>query len=362
MSIAHPTCVSIRAKSSPGEQCTNKAKPGTEWCGKHQTTQIRFVPPTTPTPEPKQPEPKPKSKPEVTKPTIRFVYVEPGHEKKTTAVCSIQQCWNRWIARRCGPLLHFREKSNNPYDFFSADAIVDIPLRDFVSFVTTDGKGYSMDIKSANSLLEFATKSGKPALNPFNRAPLPPSVFRRVRLHKRSVVASASATVATISWTPLVPHTDEQRDSLETTDVFQKFEAMGYYTDPAWFLNLTRVDLQRFYVELADIWNHRAGLSPQDRERIVPGGIRPFQTPISTLRHLTQKALRPILLKACSRLTTSATATSDRQLGVLYVLGSLALLSEGARIAYPGLMFTPGVTRQSVTTGEMVVDPAVHIH
>jgi len=362
MSIAHTTCVSIRAKSSPGEQCTNKAKPGSEWCGKHQTAQIRFVATLSSSAPASSAQPKPQPKP---KPQSRFVYVEPGNEKKQTAVRTIQQCWHRWIARRCGPLLYFREKSNNPYDFFSADAIMDIPLRDFVSFVTTDGKGYSMDIKSANSLLEFATKSGKPALNPFNRAPLPQSVVRRVTLHKRTAAAAAvAAGAATISWTPLVPQTDEQRDSLETTDVFQKFEAMGYYTDPTWFLNLTRVDLQRFYVELADIWNHRAGLSPQDRERIVPGGVsaRPFQIPLSTLRHLTQKALRPILLKACSRLTTSATATSDRQLGVLYVLGSLALLSEGARIAYPGLMFTPGVTRQSLTTGEMVIDPAVHFH
>jgi hypothetical protein len=119
-------------------------------------------------------------------------------------------------------------------------------------------------------------------------------------------------------------------------------------------MDLSRQELQRFYMELADIWFHRASLSPQDRQRIVPGR-NPFSVPVSTSLIMQQKALRPLILATCLAIVSAAPVRSDKQLGVMYVLGSLSIVSAGAGVAYPWLveMFSPGVTR--IVGSELVV-------
>ena len=119
-------------------------------------------------------------------------------------------------------------------------------------------------------------------------------------------------------------------------------------------MDLSRLELQRFYLELADIWFHRATLSPTDRLRIAPGPT-PFSVPVYTALIMQQKALRPMVLNTCRLLVSSAAARSDKQLGVMYILGSLSVVSAGAGVAYPWLvdMFSPGVTR--IVGTELVV-------
>jgi hypothetical protein len=313
-------CANIRAKTHPGERCSAAAKPGTEWCGRHQSTKVRFAAvaaaaAAAPAAGPGAP----------SRPTIA----------KELAVSRIRRVWSRWIARRAGPLRSHPELSNNPYDFFSSDPVTEIPLRDFVSFVDA-GKGYVMDAKSAISLLDHAKKAGETPMNPFNRAPLPPLFLRRLTRH-----------TSVKSWTTLQPVTEEQAVSLTATDVFSCMEMLGYYTDPSWFMNLSRVQLQQLYLELLDIWHHRAMLTPTDRQRIVPGVARPFPVAATTALVMQQKALRPLLLGSCKLLVSAAAARSDKQLGIMYVLGALCLVSATAGAAYPWLVeiFSPGATR-----------------
>ncbi len=251
------------------------------------------------------------------------------------------------MARRAGPLLWFREESNNPNDFYSGDPVTDIPIQDFVSFVD-GGKGYVMDIKSAQSLVTHAGTS--PALNPFNRAQLPALFHKRLRLHKGKEV-----------WTGLHGTTIAQTIGLATTDLFRTIEDLGYYTDPSWIEELTRISLIRVYIELADIWYHRATLRTSDRNRIVPGTIRPFRVPIIEAGRQGEAALRPLVIETCHMLVSKASDRADRQLGVMYVMGALSIVSEGAAMAYPWIveMFSPGVTRITADGRVGVVHPMI---
>ena len=329
-------CASIRGKTYPGEQCSSKPIAGTEWCGKHKTTLIRFAAIT--------------GLNEITSGhAIEHVLAcrSPASDmSKAIATSKISSAISRWLARRSGPLLWFREESNNPFDFFSSDPVAEIPLKDFVSFV--DGcKGYIMDIKSAASLLDHAAKNNEEPTNPFNRAALPALFLKRVGRRSKK------------QWKLLEPTSEAQKVALAITDVFRMIEDLGYYTDPSWFIGLDRRGLQRFYMELADIWFHRAALSSHDRHRISPGRS-PFTVPINTALVMTQKALRPLLLNTCRLLVSASSSRSDKQLGVMFVLGSLSLVSEGTGSAYPWLVdqFSPGVTR--VVGNEIVVlHPAV---
>ncbi len=305
-------CISIRAKGHPEDRCTYAALSGGEWCGRHtkQAEHVRFA--------------------EKIQHVISFA---PSIEKQV-ATGKINRAWNRYIARRAGPLLRFREESNNPFDFFSSDPVNEIPIRDFISFVD-GGKGYIMDIKSAISLIEHAVKEGGEPVNPFNRSLIPSLFYKRLKLHG-----------PTTTWSNLQAISEEQKFSLATTDVFRLIEDLGYYTNPQWFLDMSQQRLQQLYIELADVWYHRAGLSNTDRERIVPG-TTPFSTPVPTILIMRQKALRPLLLELCKKLVSSAVAKSDKQLGVMYIIGSMALIGSGAIVAYPWLaeMFSPGATR-----------------
>lgn len=355
----NPICNSIRSKAHPGEQCSHRALPGSEWCGVHkkQAHPTRFVAPAVASATPATPATPattspdiiehshgPASPPKVTPKKIAVsVTREATAAQQLTLASRVGPVWRRWLARRAGPLLRFREESNNPYDFFSSDPVEEIPLRDFVSFVDA-GKGYIMDIKSAVSLLEHAAKSSETPVNPFNRAPLPAVFKSRVARHGKtahweSLAASAVAGAGGPS--------AGSSETLAITDTFRSMEDLGYYTDPEWFTELSRLQLQRMYLELADIWYHRAGLSGADRNRIVPLPANPFTTPVATVLVMQQRALRPVLLKTCQLLVSSASARGDRQTGVMYVLGVLAMVSAGASAAYPWLveMLSPGVSR-----------------
>jgi hypothetical protein len=271
-----------------------------------------------------------------------------------SAAHRIFRVWRRWLARRAGPLLWARAESNNPYDFFSSDPVVEIPLRDVVSFVDADRKGYIMDIKSATSLLEHAAKSGEPPTNPFNRAPLPALFLHRVALHGPRIKG----------WAALIPKTEAQALGLAATDVFRHFDDLGYYTDPAWFLELSRAQLQQLYIEIADIWYHRATLSGADRARIVPPPARTLPMPVTTVLVMTQKALQKVLLESCRLLVSASSAKPDRQLGAMYVLGALAIVSGRTAVAYPWLaeMFTPGITRILPSGQVSVLHPSVLVY
>jgi hypothetical protein len=317
-------CASIRSKTHPGERCTAKARSGTEWCGRHTSSCVRFVGPT---------------------PTV-LVPAPTGNAAQT-----IFTAWRRWLARRAGPLVFCRSEANNPFDFFSSDPVEEIPLRDFISFVDLDGKGYAMDIKSATSLIEHAKKSSETPMNPFNRSPLPSAFLTRVRRH-----------CSVGGWETLKPKSEAEKLSLAATDLFRTMEDLGYYTDPAWLLDLSRPQLQQLYIELADIWYHRAGLSGTDRLRIVPPPRRAFPLPVTTVLAMQPRALRPLLIETCTSLVSTAAIRSDKQLGAMYILGALSIVCPATGIGYPWLteMFSPGVTRiHPVTASLQILHPGV---
>lgn len=335
------TCASVRSKKEIGIQCLAKAVAGSEWCGKHKTSQVRYVPVQVETIEHVQ-RSSVKANPSQANPS----QANPSRADLIQSVLTIQRTWRSWLARRCGPLLHFKTEANNPFDFFSSDPIADISLRDFISFVDS-GKGYIMDIKSMSSLLEHAQKTGEVPANPFNRNSLSDLFLRRYRRH--------IGKKGPILWTGLQAISEAQKHELAVTDIFRSLEDLGNYTNPEWFIGLSTIGLQRLYIELADIWYHRATLAHTDRLRIVPPPLTAFKIPVTTVLIMRPRALKPLLIETCQTLVTAAASKSDRQLGGMYILGALTLVSEGAAAAFPWLleMFSPGVSR--AVNGQLMI-------
>jgi len=235
------------------------------------------------------------------------------------ACTCIQRRWLRFLAKRCGPLLKLRDKSMNSVDFYTEDAIHEIPLQFFVSFVDAS-RGYSMDIRSAMSLITYAERVKEPALNPFTRAPLTPVFLRRITLVKKVPKFITAPTSF----------------SVKITDVFCAISDLGYYTNPAWFSDLNANSLKRLYAALVEIWVHRARLSQRDRARIC--SANPFKYNFRAIDAMNMHDLQRVVLDVCELFVTSAVERSDRQLGAIYVLGCLAMVSRGAALANPGLL------------------------
>jgi hypothetical protein len=299
-------CISIRGKEKTKERCPYKSKAGESWCGHHA------------------------------KQKIRVAFVAPG-----TNIARIKNAWRRYIARRAGPLLWVREESNNPTDFYTTEPVETIPLQSFVSFVDKSGKGYIMNIESAVALVLHAHSAGEEPLNPFNREPLPAIFLRRILRHKPTKDANP-IPVATI------------------IDLFRTMEDLGYYTDPTWLSDLTHVDLVRLYIELAHIWHTSAGLTVADRYRIVPIQTHLFMVPVRTIPTMDSGALKQLILDTCKLFVSSATTQSDRQLGVMYVIGALSIIHRRARQAYPWMFesVAPGVTRNGGGGQLIILHPA----
>jgi hypothetical protein len=337
-------CLSIRGKKYPTERCSFKSVAGEIWCARHlhQKEPVRF-------------DSKKGAKicvEKVSEDIVHHLYPSlhridiPDH----VAWQRIAFAWRRWFARRAGPLVRFRELSNNPNDFYSSDSVMDISLHNFISFVDNDRKGYCMHISSAVALVTHAAKEKESPLNPFNRNPLPPVFLRRIALHGK---------VSSIKH--LRGFTDEEQLSLDTTDVFRLMEDLGHYTDPSWFLELSRLQLIQFYIEIIDIWKYRAGLSAEDRVRLIPSG-NPFQISAKNAIIMTQYALQRLILNTCRMFVSSASTQGDRRTGALYILGVLTLLHEGARNAYPWIaeMFLPGIT--SIQGHQIIVSQNIILH
>jgi hypothetical protein len=175
-----------------------------------------------------------------------------------------------------------------------------------------------MDVRSAVSLVTYAERVKEPALNPFTRAQLTPVFLRRIAMSKHVFVTAPTSF------------------SVKITDVFCTISDLGYYTNPAWFSLLNEHALKRVYSALVELWFHRAGLSQQERARICP--VNPFKYQIRTVNAMNLHDLQRVVLDVCERFVTSAPERSDRQLGAIYVLGCLAIVSRGAALANPGLL------------------------
>ena len=330
-----PVCKNIRSRRHPDQRCPNPATNG-EFCG------IHF----------KHPRPfQTKTQLALAQTNEICVSVPLQPEKHVRLI----QKWWRWkgrlsIMKRQGPARWYREISTNTSDFFSMEDIVGISGEYLFSFADTDKIVYSFDIRSFASLMEKNTEG--PLLNPYNRQPISDTVKTKATIFIRWCRKKGIDT----RWAPILPATPDQRFQMKVTDIFQKIDELNYYTNPSWFINLTVDNLRCFYIELYDIWSHRAELSTEMRNTIIPSPARPFRYSVREV--IVQRSLdnlRKINLDMIRMFISAAVERSDRILGAMYVITALTLVSKECAETYPWLheSAVPGIyARYRYLTGE----------
>ena len=263
------------------------------------------------------------------------------HISQLHFVSIIHRWWRKKIIRICnelrGPAKFNRRLCINVTDFYTCDDIQDIDFSSFFSYKDdTDGKIYGFDIASFNELYK---KTQSNIINPYTRIPIKADVISRFKRLLRIVRASKGYIEPEQTGFVHIPAfiTVEQR----AYQVFQNIDALGYYTNCSWFLNLTRENLIYFVRHMFDIWNYRANISNQLRYEIYPYG-HPFVQNgflVNMLNYsvITNTEIKELLLDIIVKLSTSGIDENRKYIGASYVLSALTLVSDEAADALPWL-------------------------
>uniref|UniRef100_A0A6C0DR07 Uncharacterized protein n=1 Tax=viral metagenome TaxID=1070528 RepID=A0A6C0DR07_9ZZZZ len=319
-------CKNIRSRRHPDRRCPNPATNG-DYCGVH----YKF-----PRPFQTQSQIGLRKSSESNDIVIPVDPVEPTRR--------IQRWWALYRGlrgfNRQGPARWLRTASTNSADFYSMEEITDISGSYVFSFADTDKIVYAFDIRSFATLLEKAGK--EPPQNPYNRQPI---AARTVTKALAYIKWSRKHGIDT-RWAPIEPTTPDQQFGLRVTDLFQKIDELSYYTNTAWFTGMSADDHRCFYVELHDIWFHRAELSNEMRNTIIPPPARPFRLLIREVVALKSlEILRKTNLDLIRMFVSAATDRSDRSLGAMYVLTAMTLVNQDCAAQYPWMFesATPGI-------------------
>jgi hypothetical protein len=318
-----PLCKNIRSRRHPDQRCSNPATNG-DYCGVHN----------------KHPRP----------------FVQEGEQKQVNEIISLPinttlsaKKIKGWLKKRAnikknkrqGPAYSVPEVSNNTTDFFSMEEISTIPKSMLFSFIDEEKKVYSFDVRSIAMLLEQKPEDGE-YKNPYTRQAISEANLQKAMKFIRWCRKKGIDT----RWKPIEPSSPDQAFQLKVTDLFQKIDELSYYTNAQWFIKLSISGLRRFYVELNDIWYHRAGLTNEMRSIIIPAPARPFRFTIREVLGLKNiELLRKINLDMIRMFISAAKEKSDRGIGAMYVLTALTLVSKDCAGAYPWLFESamPGV-------------------
>jgi hypothetical protein len=256
---------------------------------------------------------------------------------KSSKVCIIQRAWRKklWsiVYKLIGPAAYNRSLCVNTTDFFTRQPLIDIEWNQFISLKDIEeNKIYGFDIMS---LYQLFKKTQKAALNPYTRISIhkyKPRLKRLIRI-LRILGQPACINIEQENFTDM-----KQQQELVATSLFQEINRLGNYTDPMWFMRLSRHSLIKFIRELRDIWYYRAQLSPHVQREICPPAGAPFRDGmVYILSTQSMEEIRDTALYNIRMMVTIGSNDDFKTLGAYYVLCALTLVSDEARNALPWL-------------------------
>jgi len=253
-------------------------------------------------------------------------------------ITKIQKIFRGFIAKKYitlhGPAYQNRKLCTNNCDFVTMELLEDISLEQFISYKDIDGFIYGFDI---GSLYNMITKH-QDIKNPYNRNDMPPFVFQNIKnMIRLSKLLNINVNLAFEDDTKNV--SNEKNIELRALSLFQHIDSLGNYSNPQWFLSLTKIQLIKFMRELIDIWDYRAQLSLEVKYNICPPTGDPFRS--INIYYLQSEqninSIRNIMLEVLEKVVHSGIDRDSKSLGAYYVLGALTLVNNSAANALPWL-------------------------
>jgi hypothetical protein len=234
-----------------------------------------------------------------------------------------------------------RENCVNDTDFYTLEPLDEIPYLYFIKYVDAS-HNYGFDIKS---LCTLATKNKK-FENPYNRENLKPTFgAKMVRVVKLTnilfpgndlMMDIANVYESTMprpaeTFSAFFQNLDQLSLEQRITNLFIHIDSLGNYTNKEWLTQLTEDRRYYLVVKINQLWNK---ISPALRQKICPH-ISPFSTGFFGISpaHISTE----MIVKMAEVLVYSGIDSEHKQLGAMYFLSGLTLVSLNARNQMPWL-------------------------
>ena len=247
----------------------------------------------------------------------------------------IQKMYRGYLHRKSiilrGNALKNRSISVNTEDFLTMDEVKIIPVIQFYSY-TTNNSTFSFDMISIYKIIS----SPKPQ-NPYNREIISQETINEIQQLIRISRAIQQPINLSIP-TENIEISLQKSIELRALDLFQTINSLGNYSEPIWFLSLTKMQLLKFYRELFDIWNYRASLTDEIKKNICFPNGNPFNMDrLYIYTDLTLEQIQTKILTIIDRMINMGIDQDSKSLGAYYVLASLTLVSYNAATTMPWL-------------------------
>lgn len=227
-----------------------------------------------------------------------------------------------------GPSLFNRENINNEYDFLTCENVADIPNDKFFSYKDLDGFIYAFNIGSIKYLIEHRDN------NPYNRNLFPDDVIRNFK----KLVKLEESLGKDLNFKFDEPVSKYQKMKQKCVEIFQRFDHLEHYSQVDWFLNIPLNNLKKLYAEIEDIWNYRAMLSKNAQKKYVKDG-KAFQYSISSINKINNiLKLQKILLNEFHKFAFDGETREDCITSTYWILTGLTLVSPEAAAGLPYLV------------------------
>ncbi len=251
------------------------------------------------------------------------LYFNNNTQYNVKKIIIIQSLYRRWSVLR-------RKKCCNTEDIVTMDLIYDIPIKYFYIFndkVTK--KKYGYDIRFFSKL--FFDNSVKPKC---------PYTLREFDLIEIVMIQKYIEKVKSLNITLDIEKpklTKEQEIQHKCVDIFLRMDMLDNYTQSKWFLDLTQNELLKFYENSRDIWNYRIQMPIEQKRNIINDGVA-FTLPIIYLAKLNRIALQNMVLREIDRFISEGINREEKKLGAMIMLTALVEVSGDAAQALPHLV------------------------
>jgi hypothetical protein len=300
-------CKNIRSRKFPTEQCKYTTDKG-EFCSRHQKNPQRY---------------------EVSRPLVTRAI--------STSAKKIQRWWknihNRVLLKEKSPAFFIRSLCHNNSELSSLGPLSDVP-RDYFFVLRDKGRLWGFDIRTLVTQYEIEGHLENPYTKELCSSEMVNHFKKSVdilRKWKKPVQYEAATGLTTV-----------QNWNLRVLDLCLNFDMLGYRIATQWFSDLDILGHRRLYIYLYHSWNEGIGLTPEEKERIVPkyGAVENKLFKWSAEKVISKNdidSIRRTNLNVMERLISSAGQQSDKTLGAMYSVMALTRVSNRCRMAYPWL-------------------------
>lgn len=243
-------------------------------------------------------------------------------------IICVQSVVRRWSVMR-------RNVCNNKTDVFSMDPIYEIPIKYFYIFHDRkSGNKYGYDIRTFTQILYDPMANPKfVAKCPYTLRPFESEEIARIELYIEKLRKSG------ISLEIEKPKLSKEKEvEMKCVDIFLRIDLLDNYTQSKWFMDLDKDSLLAFYDAARDIWNYRIQMPMANKLKILSNG-RAFEMPRHFLAKLpTKLALQYWILNEIDRFITEGVNREEKKLGAMLMLTALVEVSHAAASAMPHLV------------------------